>query len=126
MRQYIILIVTFVLVLVMYYIQISYLKETKEYLLADLYEIEFYVKENDYKQALNSAKSLENSFYSYEDSWDAYSDHSHVEEIKEYICTIIKYIEEEERTEVLVNTSCLSNKLKHVTNTEKLTIANIF
>lgn len=126
MRQYIILIITVSLILLMYFIQINYLKETKAYLDTDLYEIEMYINQDNFKEAKKSAKNLTDSFSKYIEAWDSYADHEDIENILEYICRINKYIELEEKTDVLVNTACLSNKLSHIIKSEEIKASNIF
>lgn len=126
MRQYIILFIAISLIISMYLIQINYLKETKGYLNSDIYEIEMYVNQNNYIKAKKSVNTLKEDFLNYKDSWDAYANHDDVGDITEYICTIDKYIDLEEKPDILVNIACLSNKLNHVLDSEKIKLSNIF
>lgn len=125
MKQYIIIGVSLILILLLNFWQNSYLEETSRYMLADINEIENSVNKLDFKSALNGAYELEQTWHSIEVGWDIFAEHGDVEGIKEHIESIKVYSKHEDKEELVNEYTLLENLINHIIKGEKVTYGNV-
>lgn len=125
MKQYIIIVCALVIILLLNFWQISYLKDTSRYILTDINEIDNSVRREDYEAALNGVYELENTWNSVKAGWDIFGEHNDIEEIGERIESMKVYAKYKDKEELVNEYSLLENIIKHVIETEQLNFSNV-
>ena len=125
MKQYIIIVVAIIIVVLFNIWQASYLKQTSRYLLTDINEIENSVKREDFKTALNGVYELENTWNAVKAGWDIFGEHDDIEQINEHIQSMKVYAEYEDKEELVNEYTLLENEIKHIIDAEKISFSNV-
>ena len=125
MKQYIIISVSVLAILLLNFIQCRYLENTSRYILADIYDIQNSIEREDYDEIKKGVVELENTWNSVRPGWDIFGEHDDIEEISEHIASIKVYAKYNERTELAKENSVLERLINHVLESEKLHIGNV-
>lgn len=125
MKQYIIVIVSVIAILLLNFYQISFLNDTKRYVLADLNDIENALNRKDFEGILTSINELENTWRNIEKGWDIFGEHDDVKEINEHIARIKIYAKYNEESELAMEIANLETIINHVVDSENLSFSNV-
>lgn len=125
MKQYIILGVALVIILLLSFWQTNFLKQTSRYILTDIKEIDNSVKREDFEAALIGIKELENTWKSIEHGWDIFGEHDDIEQINEHIHSMKVYAEYEDTEELVNEYTILESVISHVIESEQLNFSNV-
>lgn len=125
MKQYIIISVAMLIIILLNFWQSSYLKETSMYILADINEIDNSVKRLDFDAALSGAYGLEKTWESVQHIWDIFGEHNDVERVTEHIDSIKVYAKYEDKEELVNEYTLLEGLIKHIIDAEQVNIGNI-
>ena len=125
MRQYIIVGVAMLLILILNFWQTSYLKETSRYLLSDINEVENSVNRRDFTAALKGAYALEKTWQSVQYMWDIFGEHNDIESITEHIESMKIYAKYENEEELVNEYTLLENVIYHIVESEQINFNNV-
>lgn len=125
MKQYIIIGVALLIIILLNLWQSSYLKETSRYMLSDINEIDNSVKRLDFDSALNGAYALEDTWKNIQNVWDVFGEHNDVERVTEHIDSIKVYAKYEDKEELVNEYTLLEGLIKHIIDAEQVNIGNI-
>lgn len=125
MKQYIILAVSILCIIILNVYQINYLCDTSRYILTDINDIQNSLERKDSKAVKEGIDNLEDTWKKIKNGWDIFGEHDDVEKINEHIASIKVYYEYDEKTD-LVNEICVLERLiTHVVEAEKLDFGNV-
>ena len=125
MRQYIIIGVALLLILVLNFWQSSYLEETSAYILSDINEIDNSVKRQDFEAALTGAYGLEETWKNVQHMWDIFGEHNDIERVTEHIESIKVYAKHQDKEELVNEYTLLEGLINHIVDAEKVNLVNI-
>jgi len=125
MKQYIILALAILIIILLNIWQVTYLKNTSRYLLSDLSEIENCIKREDYESASLAITELENTWSIIKPGWDIFGEHDDIENINEHIASMKVYVKYENSEELDNENITLVNLIEHVIDSEKLNLSNV-
>ena len=125
MKQYIIIGVAMLIIILLNFWQSSYLKETSMYILADINEIDNSVKRLDFDAALSGSYGLEKTWESVQHIWDIFGEHNDVERVTEHIDSIKVYAKYEDKEELENEYTLLEGLINHIIDAEQVNIGNI-
>ena len=125
MKQYIIIGIALLIVILLNYWQVTYLKQTSRYILTDINEIDNRVKREDFKSALQGVEELEKTWNTVKPGWDIFGEHNDIEEIHERIQSMKVYAKYEDKEELVNEYTLLENVIKHVIETDTFNFGNV-
>ncbi len=126
MKQVIVIVLALTLILSLNFWQCKYLKETGEYLLTDIRDIQNSLVRKDYSSCEKSILELENTWKNVSTTWDIFGEHDDIESVEEAIESMKIYVKYEEEVELANEYTKLETRIKNVINTEKIALKNIF
>lgn len=126
MKQWAILIISVIILLLAGFWQICYLEKTARYTLSDIEYVKNAAINGNFKLANEGAENIERTWNSVETVWHIFIDSNEIDRIEEHICSIKSYIDEEDKEEVIVNANELNRIVDYVVRKQKLHIQNIF
>lgn len=126
MKQVVVIVLSCVLILSLNFWQCKYLKETGEYLLTDIRDIQNSLARKDYSSCEKSILELENTWKNVSTTWDIFGEHDDIESVEEAIESMKIYVKYEEEVELANEYTKLETRIKNVINTEKIALKNIF
>ena len=126
MKQVIVIVLSLTLILSLNFWQCKYLKETGEYLLTDIRDIQNSLARKDYSSCEKSILELENTWKNVSTTWDIFGEHDDIESVEEAIESMKIYVKYEEEVELANEYTKLETRIKNVINTEKIALKNIF
>ena len=111
MKQWIILIVCIILLLLTGMWQICYLEKTARYTLSDIEYVKNSAINENFDMAKEGIENVEKTWNSVKTVWHMFVDSSEVDKVEEHITQIKSYIDEEDKEEVIVNANELDRIL---------------
>lgn len=126
MKQVVVIVLSLTLILSLNFWQCKYLKETGEYLLTDIRDIQNSLARKDYSSCEKSILELENTWKNVSTTWDIFGEHDDIESVEEAIESMKIYVKYEEEVELANEYTKLETRIKNVINTEKIALKNIF
>ena len=125
MKQYIIIAVAMILVVVLNIWQVNYLKTTSKYILTDINDIDNSVKREDYVSALKGTEELERTWENIEPGWDVFGEHNDIEQISEHITSMKVYSKYQDKEELVNEYKLLEQLINHIIESEQLKFSNV-
>ena len=125
MKQYIIISVALLIIILLNFWQTGYLKETSKYMLSDINEIDNSVKRLDFEAAVSGAYALEETWKSVQNMWDVFGEHNDVERVTEHIDSIKVYAKYKDVEELVNEYTLLEGLINHIIEAEQVNIGNI-
>lgn len=126
MKQWAILIISVIILLLAGFWQICYLEKTARYTLSDIEYVKNAAINGNFKLAKEGAENIEKTWNSVETVWHIFIDSNEIDRIEEHICSIKSYIDEEDKEEVIVNANELNRIVDYVVRKQKVHIQNVF
>ena len=126
MKQWAILIISVIILLLAGFWQICYLEKTARYTLSDIEYVKNAAINGNFKLAKEGAENIERTWNSVETVWHIFIDSNEIDRIEEHICSIKSYIDEEDKEEVIVNANELNRIVDYVVRKQKVHIQNVF
>ena len=125
MKQWIILIVCVILLLLTGMWQICYLEKTARYTLSDIEYVKNSAINENFDMAKEGIENVEKTWNSVKTVWHMFVDSSEVDKVEEHITQIKSYIDEEDKEEVIVNANELNRVLNYIVKKQQVKIGNI-
>ena len=126
MKQWAILIISVIILLLAGFWQICYLEKTARYTLSDIEYVKNAAINGNFKLAKEGAENIEKTWNSIETVWHIFIDSNEIDRIEEHICSIKSYIDEEDKEEVIVNANELNRIVDYIVRKQKVHIQNVF
>lgn len=126
MKQFLTLVIAFGFILGFNFWQTNYLKNGREELNQMLDEIIQNVENENFAIANQNVELLNTKWESMHNKWDAFSDHEDVEEVSEFITSLMVYSNRMEKTNTLKECKLIKEKLTHIVDGELVSIATVF
>lgn len=126
MKHIAILVITLVIVILAGIWEISYLKESSNYFLADISNLYQIAERRDYELAKTEAKNVEKNWKKIRKTWAIFIDDSKMNEIGDKLVSFVSYIENKDEVEINHSYKCLSNSVKDIVEFECLNAENVF
>lgn len=126
MKQYIILGVAIATIFIFNFWQSSYLRETSEYLLADINDLKNSVARNDLDSSNESVGEIKDTWEDMKKGWDIFASHNDVEEISSYISSLEVYVANKDKVETINAYTLLRQRVEHILRSESFNYSNIF
>lgn len=126
MKQIIILLTTLALIIFTGIWEISYLKESGNYLLSDINNLYQIAERQDYELAKKETESVKENWKKIRKTWAIFIDDSKIDEIGDKMVSFVSYIENNQKEEIKHTYQCLSNSVKDIVEFECLNAENIF
>lgn len=126
MKQILILLITISIIVISGLWEISYLKESSNYFLADISNVYQTVKREDYELAKSECKSINKTWEKLEKTWALFIDDKKMEDIEEKLASFVSYIESKDKVEIKASYDRLKNSVKDISEYEALNAENIF
>lgn len=125
MKQYVIVILAVVLIILLNIYQINYLESSSRYILSDLEDIKNAINRNDYEEVYLSTTQLKETFKNVESGWDIFGEHDDIKQINEHISRMLVYARYKEESDLAMEIANLETLITHVINAEKLSFSNV-
>ena len=126
MKQIAILVITLGIIIISGIWEISYLKESANYFLADVNNLYQTAERKDYAQAENDIKDVKETWKKVERTWSLFIDDNKMDKIEEEFASFVSYVESKDESEIRKSYKCLSASIKDVAQHECLNAENIF
>jgi len=126
MKQILILLITISIIVISGLWEISYLKESSNYFLADINNLYQTVKREDYELAKSECKAIKKTWENIEKTWALFIDDKKMEDIEEKLTSFVSYIEIKDKVEIKASYDRLKNSVKDISEYEALNAENIF
>jgi len=126
MKQLLILLVTLAIIIIPGIWEISYLKESSNYFLADINNLYQTVQREDYELADKESKDIKKTWEKIEKVWSLFIDDRKMEDIEEELVSFVSYIESKERIELKASYDRLKSSVREISEYECLNVENIF
>ncbi len=126
MKQYIILIITTIILIFAGIWEIKYFDNTSEYMQADVDYIINALNNNNFELAKNHLKSLDESWSNIKDVWNIFIEHQEIDKVESEIIKYKEYVSLEKKEEALVSGNVLKYLLNHVASTQDIQIDTVF
>ena len=125
MKQFVIVILALVIIVLLYFYQINFLETTSRYILADIEDITNAINRKDFDAVYESTKELRETFKNVEAGWDIFGEHDDVKQINENISRILVYAKYKKESDLSMEIANLEALITHVVNAEKLSFSNV-
>ena len=125
MKQWIILIVCVILLLLTGMWRICYLEKTARYTLSDIEYVKNSAINENFDMAKEGIENVEKTWNSVKTVWHMFVDSSEVDKVEEHITQIKSYIDEEDKEEVIVNANELDRILNYIVKKQQVKIGNV-
>ncbi len=125
MKQWIILIVTLLLLLVCGLWEVNYLNKTSLYALSDIEYSENLVENGNFKLAKEQLNSIDDSWNSIRPVWSIFIDHDEIGKIEERILDFKSNVEAEDKEESIKAAKELKRIFNHVVNKQRVNVSNV-
>lgn len=125
MKQWSILIVCVIVLLLAGFWQINYLERTARYTLSDIEYVKNSAINEDFSLAKEGIDNVEKTWNSVKTVWHIFVDSNEVDKVEEHITQIKSYIDEEDKEEVIVNANELNRVLNYIVKKQQIKLGNI-
>ena len=125
MKQWIILILSFIIVIASGLWEIKYLEDTSRYALTDINYSRNLIQNSNFDMAKEQVNDISNTWDNIKTVWTIFVDHEEIGYIEEGITTYKSYVELEESDQAIVAANELERIFKHVVDKQKLHVGNI-
>ena len=125
MKQWIILIVCVMLLLLAGIWQINYLEKSSRYTLADIEYVKNSAINENYLLAKEGINNVEKTWNSVKTVWHIFVDSNEVDKVEEHITQIKSYIDEEDKEEIIVNANELNRVMNYIVKKQEIKLGNI-
>ena len=125
MKQYIIIFLAIISIILLNIYQINFLETTSRYIFSDLEDIKNGVDRKDFDSVYLSTVELKKTFKNVEAGWDIFGEHDDVKEINQNISRMLVYAKYKEESELEMEIANLESLILHVVNAEKLSFSNV-
>ena len=125
-RQVFILILSICLVIFGGMLECRYLKNSCNYVLADIEYTENALNNNNFIVAKEHIKELEKSWNNVKDSWNIFVQNDLIDEIEESLILFKEYVNIENKEESIVYANVLRANLQDIVNRQKVNFENVF
>lgn len=126
MKQILILLVTLAIIIISGMWEISYLKESSHYFLADINNLYQTAQREEYEIAKEEGKAIKKTWEKIEKTWALFIDDRKMEDIEEELISFVSYIDSKDRIEIKASYDRLKNNVKDISEYECLNAENIF
>jgi len=126
MKQILILLVTLAIIIIPGLWEISYLKESSNYFLADINNLYQISQREEYQLAKTEAESVKETWNKIEKTWALFIDDRKMYDIEEELISFVSYIESKDEIETNASYNRLKNSIKEISEYECLNAENIF
>lgn len=126
MKQFIILIVTLIIVIGAGIWELSYLKESSRYFLSDINNVYQIAERNEYDLAKEEAEKLHDTWKAVRKTWALFIHDNHMDEIGDKLVSFVSYIDSQNREEIKHSYKSLASSINSVVEFEGLKAENIF
>lgn len=126
MKQTIMLIIVTAMIIIGGIWENNYLNVSSQYFLADINYSKNAVNNNDFDLAKKHFEATENTWDSIQGVWNILLDHAEIDKIEEAMNKYKTYIEYKNKEQAMVYANVLDDNLRHVVETEKINLYNIF
>lgn len=126
MKQILILVITLAIIIIPGLWEISYLKESSNYFLADISNLYQITQREEYDLAKIESKSVRETWSKIEKTWALFIDDRKMEDIEEELVSFVSYIESKDKIEIKASYDRLKNNVKDIAEYECLNAENIF
>lgn len=126
MKQYVILTVVIITLVIFSSWQINFLNKSQEKINNVVGKIEEALKKEDYMLASQRYNDLYQEWENMHSGVDAFSDHLDVETFEKAMASLNVYISEQEKAVALEQCSILVQVIEHIVESEKLSVASVF
>ena len=107
-------------------IQLNYLSTTSRYLISDANYIENLVKNDNFKEAKKHMEKLNSTWDHMNSIWCIFIHHNETEDLKEYMVSLEKSIELENKESTYLASSQIINKLENIVRKQNVLMENVF
>lgn len=125
MKQWIILIVSLLLLLVCGLWEVNYLDKTSLYALSDIEYSENLVENGNFKLAKEQLYSIDDSWNNIRRVWSIFIDHEEIGKIEERILAYKSNVEAEDKKEAIKAAKELKRIFNHVVNKQRMNVSNV-
>ena len=126
MKQILILLITLAIIIIPGIWEISYLKESSNYFLADISNLYQMSQREEYELAKTESKSVRETWDKIEKTWALFIDDRKMEDIEEELVSFVSYIDSKDKAETRASYDRLKNSIKDIAVYERLNAENIF
>ncbi|MDD2627756.1 MAG: DUF4363 family protein [Clostridia bacterium] len=126
MKQIVILIAVFVIVIIAGTWELSYIKDSSNMFLSDINDIKQIIERDDYEDAQKQAKQLKETWKDIRKSWSVLMDDSHMDRIEEKVISFVYYVHSKEEDKAKHGAESLVNEIKQAVNFQELKAENVF
>ncbi|MEG2348060.1 MAG: DUF4363 family protein [Clostridia bacterium] len=126
MKQFIIFIVTLIILIFGGIKEIDYIKNTAVYTLADLEYTKNSLNNDKFDLAYENAKDLKNTWTELKKIWQIFINHSEIDEVDSSVTELISYILSNDKIEAMAKIDLLQRDFNHIVENQKVNIQNIF
>ena len=126
MKQLLILLITLAIIIISGIWEISYLKESSHYFLADISNLYQIAQRENYELAKKEGKNIKKTWEKIEKTWALFIDDRKMEDIEEELVSFVSYIDSQDKTEIHASYERLKNNVKDIAEYECLNAENIF
>ncbi|ERI92603.1 hypothetical protein HMPREF1982_02212 [Clostridiales bacterium oral taxon 876 str. F0540] len=126
MRNIIISVAVFLVMITGMFLSISYLNRTSANLQTLNDNLEQYISEDKWDKAYKASMDFTNQWEKHSKLIKLFVNHQEIDNVEMELWKLPQYVKEESKDEALASVHVLKFLLKHISNLEKVTIQNIF
>lgn len=126
MKQIAILVITLGIIIISGIWEISYLKESANYFLADASNLYQTAERKDYDNVEQEIKNVKETWKKVEKTWALFIDDNKMDKIEEEFVSFVSYVESKDESEIRKSYKCLAASIKDIAEHECLNAENIF
>ena len=126
MKQWLILIISIIVVVFFGMYEVKYLDESSSYILSDIDYCRNAIENNNFEIAKSHIENVENTWQELNNIWSIFVDHDEIGNIDEELLQFKVYIEEENKEEAILACKELKRIITHSVEKQKLSVANVF
>ncbi len=125
MKQWIILIVSIILLIFAGCWQIHYLEKTARYTLADIEYVKNTAINGNYKLSQEGINNIKSTWDSIKPVWHIFIDSNEIDEVEETIEKLKSYADEENKEEIIINANELNRTINYIVSKQQIKLGNI-
>lgn len=125
MKQWVILILSIIIVVLAGLWEINYLEKTSRYALSDIEYSRNMIDNSNFEMAKSKLNDLSITWNNLKKVWSMFIEHHETEQIDEYIVKYMTYIELENKEEAIAASKELERVFRHIIEKQKISIDNV-
>ena len=126
MKNYIILIISVILIITFGLWELKYFKTTSTYLLTEIDYVDNMIRSENFKEAKIACESFISTWDKYKFMWNIFISHDEIEMVQENVSKLKIYLEKEYLIDSIVHSNLIIENINHIISEGKVSFQTIF